>query len=77
MAKVGEEDPRWIVRDLGDEGRNVGNWHWTEKNAMQWVKQRLNELFTNFQLYNNNGVSITTTQIQNVDGFADIFNRKG
>lgn len=23
-----KEDPRWIVRDLGEEGKNVGKWHW-------------------------------------------------
>ena len=27
MAKLGEGDPRWRVRDRED-GRNVGSWHW-------------------------------------------------
>jgi len=28
MANWGEGDARWIVKDLGDAGRNVSGWHW-------------------------------------------------
>ena len=27
MAKFEESDPRWLVKDLGDQGTNVNNWH--------------------------------------------------
>ena len=30
MAKFGEADDRWIVKDLGEQGTNVNNWHWKE-----------------------------------------------
>jgi hypothetical protein len=26
MAKFEEADPRWKVKDLGDQGKNVGGW---------------------------------------------------
>ena len=44
MAKWGEGDPRWIVEERPD-ATNVNNWHWTEKNADQWSKKKLEELF--------------------------------
>lgn len=32
---------RWQVADLGEAGRNVNNWHWTEKDALPWCRDRL------------------------------------
>ena len=29
-----ELDARWIVREMGEEGKNVGKWHWTERNLI-------------------------------------------
>ena len=40
MAKWGEGDPRWIVEERPD-GTNVNNWHWAEKNADSWSKQKI------------------------------------
>ena len=40
MAKWGEGDPRWIVEERPD-ATNVNNWHWTEKNADGWSKNKL------------------------------------
>ena len=31
---------RWIVEDRPD-GTNVNNWHWTEKNADSWSKNKI------------------------------------
>ena len=31
MAVWGSGDPRWHVRDLGSDGKNVGSWHWEDK----------------------------------------------
>ena len=42
MAKWGEGDPRWIVEERPD-ATNVNNWHWSEKNADNWSKQKLKE----------------------------------
>lgn len=41
---------RWRVDDLGEAGRNVNNWHWTEKDALPWAKQRLAALLGGVQL---------------------------
>lgn len=41
MAKFGEGDDRWIVNELGKEGRNVNSWHWTEKDVLLWSKEKL------------------------------------
>ncbi|KAA8499931.1 Activator of 90 kDa heat shock protein ATPase-like 1 [Porphyridium purpureum] len=43
MAKVGEGDARWIVEDRED-GANVNNWHWAERNVFSWASARLREL---------------------------------
>lgn len=49
MAKWGEGDPRWIVEERAD-ARNVNNWHWTEKNAFPWSKDKITSLFTGFTI---------------------------
>lgn len=49
MAKWGEGDPRWIVEERPD-ATNVNNWHWTEKNATPWSKERLQQLFVDFKI---------------------------
>ncbi|XP_064600359.1 activator of 90 kDa heat shock protein ATPase homolog 1-like [Liolophura sinensis] len=43
MAKWGEGDPRWIVEERPD-ATNVNNWHWVEKDATGWSKEKLKEL---------------------------------
>jgi len=43
MAKLGEGDERWIVKERED-GQNVNAWHWSEKNLTPWSKEQLNEL---------------------------------
>lgn len=45
MAELGAGDSRWRVADLGEQGRNVNAWHWTNTDASGWAKQRLGELF--------------------------------
>jgi hypothetical protein len=52
MAKWGEGDPRWIVEQR-DDGRNVNNWHWTEKNATNWSKDKIKELFKQVKIENS------------------------
>uniref|UniRef100_A0A7S2NE20 Activator of Hsp90 ATPase AHSA1-like N-terminal domain-containing protein n=1 Tax=Haptolina brevifila TaxID=156173 RepID=A0A7S2NE20_9EUKA len=43
MAKVGEGDARWIVKERED-GANCNQWHWSEKNLTPWSKDQLTEL---------------------------------
>jgi|UniRef100_A0A7S4D0G8 activator of HSP90 ATPase len=76
MAKVGEEDPRWIVSDRSD-GRNVNAWHWTEKDVTEWVKSRLVELVENQSIVDTPMLKCKTADIANSDGEGTVFNRKG
>ncbi|VDN06110.1 unnamed protein product [Thelazia callipaeda] len=69
MAKWGKGDPRWIVEERPD-AVNVNNWHWTEKNATPWSKQRLKELLEN-QVYEKD-----STEFTKLDGEATANNRK-
>ena len=41
MAKFGEGDGRWIVKERAD-GANCNNWHWTTKDVSSHVKEALN-----------------------------------
>lgn len=75
MAKWGEGDPRWIVEERPD-ATNVNNWHWTEKNAGPWSKDRLKELLTNFNI-TQNGVDCKISEVEKIDGEASANNRKG
>ena len=40
MAKVGEGDERWIVKERED-GKNCNGWHWSETNLTEWSKEQL------------------------------------
>ncbi|XP_014365079.2 activator of 90 kDa heat shock protein ATPase homolog 1 [Papilio machaon] len=75
MAKWGEGDPRWIVEERPD-ATNVNNWHWTEKNAGPWSKDRLKELLNNL-IIAQNGIDCKVTEVEKVDGEASANNRKG
>ncbi|CAF3960704.1 unnamed protein product, partial [Rotaria magnacalcarata] len=44
-------DPRWIVEDRPD-ATNPNNWHWKEKNATQWSKDKFNELLIGLNIEN-------------------------
>lgn len=74
MAKWGEGDPRWIVEERPD-AINVNNWHWTEKNATPWSKQRLKELLEG-QKYEAGSAVIVFKELKKLDGEATANNRK-
>lgn len=76
MAKWGEGDPRWIVEERPD-ATNVNNWHWTEKNATPWSKERITALFKNFAISHDSNVKCRIIQADKVDGEATANNRKG
>lgn len=75
MAKWGEGDPRWIVEERPD-ATNVNNWHWTEKNADQWSKKKLEELFKGLVLEGEAGARAEVTSMDKCDGEARANNRK-
>jgi len=74
MAKWGEGDPRWIVEERPD-ATNVNNWHWTEKNASQWSKDRFQELFIGFEIDDKIG-KVIIVEIDKAEGEASANNRK-
>lgn len=72
MAKLGEGDPRWVVRERED-GTNVGNWHWSgERDLGGWADARLRELLEPIS-----GTSTQVSKVENVEGDATMYNRKG
>ncbi|XP_053668794.1 activator of 90 kDa heat shock protein ATPase homolog 1 [Anopheles marshallii] len=75
MAKWGEGDPRWIVEERPD-ATNVNNWHWTEKNATPWSKDKLKALLDGFVI-SGSGLECTITKIDKLEGEATANNRKG
>ena len=76
MAKFGEGDGRWIVKERED-GANCNNWHWTTKDVSKHVKEALShavkgEIFPlDGPLANMRIKSCETT------GEASVNNRKG
>ncbi|XP_005104369.1 activator of 90 kDa heat shock protein ATPase homolog 1 [Aplysia californica] len=74
MAKWGEGDPRWIVEDRPD-ATNVNNWHWVEKNATNWSKEKLKELLKGLKVEHEKG-TCEIKEINSIEGEASANNRK-
>ncbi|XP_035214089.1 activator of 90 kDa heat shock protein ATPase homolog 1-like, partial [Stegodyphus dumicola] len=74
MAKWGEGDPRWLVEERPD-ATNVNNWHWTEKNACQWSKEKFNEILIGTKM-ETDFASCEITEITKCNGDAVVNNRK-
>lgn len=74
MAKWGEGDPRWIVEERAD-ATNVNNWHWTEKNATQWSKDKIKSLLEG-QKIENDIYSCEIKELSTLEGEAVANNRK-
>lgn len=75
MAKWGEGDPRWIVEERPD-ATNVNNWHWTEKDATDWSKNKFKELFVGLKVECDAG-SCEIKELTKTDGEASVTNRRG
>lgn len=76
MAKVGEGDPRWLVKNRED-GKNVNNWHWSEKDLFSWAKDKLFTLFTDFVIIDNDTMNVVIPKVDEMKGSVTINNRKG
>jgi activator of HSP90 ATPase len=75
MATWDQRDERWIVEDRED-GTNVNQWHWTEKDCMNWCRQKLTELFEGASLVDDAGVKATVTSVDKLEGEAFLNVRK-
>ncbi|XP_064089383.1 activator of 90 kDa heat shock protein ATPase homolog 1-like isoform X1 [Macrobrachium nipponense] len=76
MAKWGEGDPRWIVEERPD-ATNVNNWHWCEKNASGWSKEKFKLLFEGMTIDEPGLAKVTIKEVSKTEGEAMINNRKG
>ncbi|KAG1685231.1 Activator heat shock protein ATPase 1 [Nymphon striatum] len=76
MAKIGEGDPRWIVEERPD-ATNVNNWHWTEKNATPWSKDKLTELLLKTFITDDDLGQVELLELSKFEGDATASNRKG
>jgi activator of HSP90 ATPase len=77
MAKYGEGDKRWIVEDRAD-GTNVHNWHWAERDCLEWSRARLSSLLAGLTLLDGGGgLTVRTTALDKLDGEAYVNIRKG
>ena len=74
MAKVGESDQRWIVEARSD-GKNVGNWHWSEKSVLNDAEERFKEVLKNIDIPCD-GATLTLTKVVSVTGDMNLMNRK-
>nr|XP_011711644.1 activator of 90 kDa heat shock protein ATPase homolog 2 isoform X2 [Macaca nemestrina] len=75
MAKWGQGDPRWIVEERED-GTNVNNWHWTERDATSWSKGKFQELLVGIVVENDTGRG-EISELKQVEGEASCSSRKG
>mmetsp|Transcript_39707 Transcript_39707/g.98261 ORF Transcript_39707/g.98261 Transcript_39707/m.98261 type:complete len:362 (-) Transcript_39707:259-1344(-) len=77
MAKVGEGDERWIVAERED-GSNVNGWHWQEKDAFEWSRERFGDLLMQTVCEGEpDGVFLRTTGVSALTGEAYVNRRKG
>eukprot|EP00285_Hemiselmis_virescens_P017866 CAMPEP_0173378294 /NCGR_PEP_ID=MMETSP1356-20130122/1475_1 /TAXON_ID=77927 ORGANISM="Hemiselmis virescens, Strain PCC157" /NCGR_SAMPLE_ID=MMETSP1356 /ASSEMBLY_ACC=CAM_ASM_000847 /LENGTH=254 /DNA_ID=CAMNT_0014331319 /DNA_START=50 /DNA_END=814 /DNA_ORIENTATION=+ len=86
MAKIEEADPRWKVRDLGDQGKNVNGWHWTENDCLPWFKEKFEACFSgddnkilSDEVAGGSGLKgeLTCYKLETCTGEAHINRRKG
>ncbi|CAO2163074.1 unnamed protein product [Urochloa humidicola] len=77
MAKYGEGDKRWIVEERAD-GTNVHNWHWAERDCLEWSRARLSALLAGLTVLDGEGgLTIRTVALDKLDGEAYVNIRKG
>ena len=75
MAKVGEGDQRWIVKERED-GANVNGWHWSEKNLTEWAKERLTELLSDIVVLDDSTGSCKVCKVEKMTGDVTVQARK-
>ena len=75
MAKWGEGDPRWIVEERPD-ATNVNNWHWKEKDATMWSKEKLKELLSELQFGDDAGNALEVEEVSFGDECEAVINNR-
>lgn len=60
------------------DATNVNNWHWKESDATSWSKDKLNELFLQFTIEDDEkNLSVKIIEFETLTGEATANNRKG
>jgi len=84
MAKFEEADPRWKVKDMGDQGKNVGGWHWNEKDCFPFFKEQFTDKFDDKMIFEGatNGPAgllcdLKCWKLDKCTGEASVAKRKG
>ena len=75
MARIGEEDPRWIVTERAD-GVNVDKWHWDQKDKTRLCQEGLEAAFAGAILCSNVKYRIITSGISDFLGDVTVAQRK-
>ena len=75
MAKLGEGDDRWIVKER-DDGKNCNNWHWSEKDLSGWSKAQLTELLGGISLRDDARGSCKVCGLEKMTGEVTVQSRK-
>eukprot|EP01059_Diplonema_ambulator_P010941 TRINITY_DN20956_c0_g1_i4.p1 TRINITY_DN20956_c0_g1~~TRINITY_DN20956_c0_g1_i4.p1 ORF type:complete len:353 (+),score=109.83 TRINITY_DN20956_c0_g1_i4:60-1061(+) len=75
MAEIGKGDPRWIVEERQD-GANVNNWHWTERDILEWAKEQIKEILEGNVFEKSEKLEVSTKEVSNIEGDCLIMNRK-
>lgn len=76
MAKLGEGDHRWIVKERAD-GANCNNWHWTTKDVSQHVKEALSHAVKQDIFPLDGPLANVHIKSAETTGEASVNNRKG
>lgn len=77
MAKWGEGDSRWIVEDRED-GKNVGAWHWEERNMRDWAEKRLQQMISEGAPRTSAGdCTVVLASLKELKGDCHLHTRKG
>mmetsp|Transcript_30775 Transcript_30775/g.76829 ORF Transcript_30775/g.76829 Transcript_30775/m.76829 type:complete len:439 (+) Transcript_30775:146-1462(+) len=76
MAKFGEGDGRWIVKERED-GQNCNNWHWTSKDISQHVKKTLADALREITFPQEGPLAHCSIKSCEAKGEASVNNRKG
>ncbi|KAJ1912191.1 Co-chaperone [Tieghemiomyces parasiticus] len=56
--------------------KNVGNWHWTDKNCIKWAQTYFKDRLANVAV-SHDGFNVTTEDVTSVTGDCDLNQRKG
>ncbi|KAG7663781.1 AHA1 [[Candida] subhashii] len=55
---------------------NPNNWHWVDKNCLQWSKEYFDQKFTDFSVQDDHH-NVQISEVSSVEGDVDVSQRKG